>query len=134
MIDLLVNGAVFLAVEAGKGNYMQISGEFKNGLLVPISCPLTDWIGQTLLDTKIPELSTATRRASLEIERPLSEITLVRSRMLYARAALNSRGSVYVGLRHIREFSHGSLKSVLGTYASRCFEPMPLPHCTLKSS
>lgn len=36
-------------------------------------------------------------------ERRPTEIIFVRSRMLYARAALNARGSVQFGLRHIRK-------------------------------
>jgi len=33
-----------------------------------------------------------------------SDITFVRSRMFYARAALTGRGAVDTGLHHIREF------------------------------
>lgn len=32
-----------------------------------------------------------------------SDISFIRNRMLYARAALNARGLVHFGLRHIRE-------------------------------
>lgn len=39
-------------------------------------------------------------------ERKPSDIVFVRSRMLYARAALNARGLVHFGLRHIRKFEH----------------------------
>jgi len=35
-----------------------------------------------------------------------SEITFVRTRMFYARAALNARGRVHFGLRHIRTAAH----------------------------
>lgn len=38
-------------------------------------------------------------------ERKPTDITFVRSRMLYARAALNARGNVQFGLRHIRKLS-----------------------------
>jgi telomerase reverse transcriptase len=34
-----------------------------------------------------------------------SSINFVRSRMLYARAALNAQGGVRFGLRHIRKFA-----------------------------
>ena len=34
-----------------------------------------------------------------------NEITFVRNRMLYARAALNAYGRVRFGLRHIRKFA-----------------------------
>lgn len=36
-------------------------------------------------------------------ERPPSDISFVRNRMLYARAALSARGLVHFGLRHIRK-------------------------------
>lgn len=35
------------------------------------------------------------------------QITFVRSRMMYARCALNAKGEVQFGLRHIREFVAG---------------------------
>jgi hypothetical protein len=37
------------------------------------------------------------------VSRSPNEITFVRNRMLYARAALNAHGGVRFGLRHIRE-------------------------------
>jgi hypothetical protein len=43
------------------------------------------------------------RMASSVVHSP-SSINFVRSRMLYARAALNAQGGVRFGLRHIREF------------------------------
>ena len=36
------------------------------------------------------------------VPRTHSEIVFARNRMLYARAALNARGLVHFGLRHIR--------------------------------
>jgi hypothetical protein len=43
------------------------------------------------------------------LEKRPSEIIFVRNRMLYARAALNARGLVQFGFRHIRECGdHGS--------------------------
>ena len=36
-------------------------------------------------------------------------ITFVRNRMLYARAALNAKGRITFGLRHIREFGVSAL-------------------------
>lgn len=41
---------------------------------------------------------------TLFVRKP-TEIIFVRSRMLYARAALNARGMVHFGLRHIRKFN-----------------------------
>ncbi|KAK4681468.1 Telomerase reverse transcriptase [Podospora pseudoanserina] len=78
MIDLLVDCAIFRAVKAGKGNMQQLCG-------IPIS-----------------ELSPLEAKP-IDKENPVrpSEISFVRSRMLYARAALNARGAVHFGLRHI---------------------------------
>jgi len=78
MIDLLADYAIFRSVEAGIGNFYQLSG-------IPIS-ELTP-VGVRPVDKTNPL--------------PPSEIKLVRSRMLYARAALNARGLVHFGLRHI---------------------------------
>ena len=38
------------------------------------------------------------------IPRCPSAISFVRSRMMYARAAINAKGEVKLGLRHIREY------------------------------
>jgi hypothetical protein len=48
-------------------------------------------------------------------------ITFVRNRMLYARAALNSKGEVHIGLRHIRQFPD-MFSCVLKLIESRCPE------------
>ncbi|KAL2259032.1 hypothetical protein VTK26DRAFT_7436 [Humicola hyalothermophila] len=88
MIDLLVDCAIFMPVKAGRGNYYQLSGIpiFK---LEPLS-PVVD-----------KESSASFRHGPAGAERRPSEITFVRSRMLYARASLNARGLVHFGLRHI---------------------------------
>lgn len=85
MIDLLLDCSIFLHVESGQGNYYQLSG-----MSVFDSEPLSS---QTASLPEKPVLS----------ERKSTEIVFVRSRMMYARAALNARGSVSFGLRHIRE-------------------------------
>jgi telomerase reverse transcriptase len=94
MIDLLLDGAVFTAVEAGRGNLYQLSGVHISSLktLAAISATNTSSASGTN-DAGKPSGSN-----------PLSpcEISFVKSRMLYARAALNARGSVQFGLRHIR--------------------------------
>ncbi|KAL2018698.1 hypothetical protein VTK56DRAFT_472 [Thermocarpiscus australiensis] len=88
MIDLLVDCAIFTTVKAGKGNLYQLSG-------IPIS---ELEVLPAVANKADPSPSSADlRNAEL---RP-SEITFVRSRMLYARAALNARGLVHFGLRHI---------------------------------
>jgi telomerase reverse transcriptase len=92
MIDLLVDCALFRSVKAGKGNLYQLGG-------IPISelDPLTKAAEKEI---SLPPTS-RTKNAEL---RP-SDISFIRSRMLYARAALNARGLVHFGLRHIRMFA-----------------------------
>jgi telomerase reverse transcriptase len=92
MIDLLVDCALFRSVKAGKGNLYQLGG-------IPISelDPLTKSADK--------EVSLPTSFSTSNAELRPSDISFVRSRMLYARAALNARGLVHFGLRHIRMFT-----------------------------
>ncbi|RYP54201.1 hypothetical protein DL768_000980 [Monosporascus sp. mg162] len=82
MIDLLLDCAIFVPVNAGTNNYSQISGK-----------PLSE---TELLNPDKPQGST-----SESFVKSPSDIVFVRNRMLYARAALNARGLVHFGLRHI---------------------------------
>ncbi|CAN8099264.1 unnamed protein product [Discula destructiva] len=84
MINLLLDGSIFLRIEAGRGNYYQLSGP-------PIfECE----------PFAIPSAPSPVMRP-VAFDRKPTDIVFVRSRMLYARAALNARGSVHFGLRHI---------------------------------
>lgn len=89
MLDLLLDCAVFVAVREGKGNLVQVSGVSVSELQ-PLGAESGPRRGGGAGENK--ELSP-------------SEITFARNRMLYARAALNARGLVSFGLRHIRTFS-----------------------------
>lgn len=52
----------------------------------------------------VPQAASASlKKTSEPFERRPAEILFVRNRMLYARAALNARGLVHFGLRHIRK-------------------------------
>lgn len=55
-------------------------------------------------------------RGDSRIERAPSDLVFVRNRMLFARAALNARGHVQFGLRHIRKFR----PSPQGLYIDHC--------------
>lgn len=92
MIDLLVDCAIFRPVKAGRGNFYQLAG-------IPIS--ELDPLPQTADKTR-PEAPPPTGASPTPPELRPSEISFVRSRMLYAKAALNARGLVRFGLRHIR--------------------------------
>ncbi|KAI1868579.1 uncharacterized protein JN550_006154 [Neoarthrinium moseri] len=82
MMDLLLDCAIFTSVRGGQGNYCQISGY-----------PLTN--AEVLLSNE------QRNKEPAHFERSPSDIIFVRNRMLYARAALNARGLVHFGLRHI---------------------------------
>lgn len=96
MIDLLIDCGIFVEVAAGRGNYTQLSGVSTSELNY---CPPQDEVTEEALPTRPP-------RSSAAPENPChtpSTISFIRSRMLYARAALNARGLVHFGLRHIRK-------------------------------
>ncbi|KAL1879940.1 hypothetical protein VTK73DRAFT_6636 [Phialemonium thermophilum] len=102
MIDLLLDCAVFTEVASGRGNYCQLSG-------IPVSelscCPRPP-------PGLVAETPSSSRRggSGTVAARSPSTITFVRSRMLYARAALNARGLVQFGLRHIHVLNRFPLK------------------------
>jgi telomerase reverse transcriptase len=95
IMDMLLKCALFLPVNGGSGNYYQLSG-------IPISDLKPN---QKRKDA--PEQDANTHIAGVtplnqcEIKNP-SAITFVRTRMLYAKAALNAKGGVRFGMRHIR--------------------------------
>ncbi|KAL1844292.1 hypothetical protein VTJ49DRAFT_2349 [Mycothermus thermophilus] len=97
MIDLLVDCAIFRPVKAGRGNLYQLCG-----------IPITELEPLPEVAAKGEPTPTATKTAEL---RP-SDISFVRSRMFYARAALNARGLVHFGLRHIHVLNRFPRKSV----------------------
>ncbi|KAF2440997.1 hypothetical protein P171DRAFT_86698 [Karstenula rhodostoma CBS 690.94] len=99
MMDMLTDCGIFSPVERrqGDGNLLQMSG-------IPISelqpVPPPDGVPPA-----VPANNFTTRKPnSLTSEnRTPNAITFVRNRMLYARAALNAKGGVRFGMRHIRE-------------------------------
>ncbi len=92
MMDLLLDCAIFTAIETGKGNLCQLSGVPISELQVLTAKPVDISPAPSLPDQRTSELSP-------------TEIIFVKSRMMYARAALNARGLVQFGLRHIRKSS-----------------------------
>ncbi|KAL7935256.1 Telomerase ribonucleoprotein complex RNA binding domain-containing protein [Trichoderma chlorosporum] len=75
MINLLSECSVFLKIDAGLDNYLQLTG-----------IPLSE------LETKAPDHT---------LSRKLSDITLVRSRIFYAKPATTAKGLVQAGFKHI---------------------------------
>ncbi|OWP01965.1 telomerase reverse transcriptase [Marssonina coronariae] len=83
MIDLILDCGVFLAIESGHGTFHQLSG-IPLGDLQCLPAPAPKNIKEPRSTTRTP-----------------SNINFVRNRMMYARAALNSKLEVRFGLRHI---------------------------------
>ncbi|KAF2259198.1 hypothetical protein CC78DRAFT_525270, partial [Lojkania enalia] len=92
MMDLLLDCGIFYRIDSRPSNFYQLSG-------TPVSelrhAPVAD-------DNRKAPKTTSGKQSILtrEIRNP-GEITFVRNRMLYARAALNAKGGVRFGMRHI---------------------------------
>ncbi|KAJ4159075.1 Telomerase reverse transcriptase [Fusarium oxysporum] len=82
MINLLVDASIYLEVEAGFNNYYQLTG-----------VPLAE------LDLHGGGLS-MTKGSKSEARKPI-DITLVRSRIFYAKPSLTAQGLVQPGYKHI---------------------------------
>ena len=90
------------------------------GLITQTGIPLSElhvyekpaFDSSSLVRTVVPAEfhSRPATKASMELHMPGS-ITLVRNRMFYARAALNAKGEVRFGLRHIRKPVCAPIKS-----------------------
>ncbi|KAH6608728.1 telomerase reverse transcriptase [Trichoderma cornu-damae] len=79
MVNLLSECSVFLKVDAGLDNYLQLTG-------IPLS-----------------ELETRTLHQTWKLQaRMPTEITIVRSRIFYAKPATTAKGLVHAGFKHIR--------------------------------
>ena len=129
MIDLLMDGAMFLPVQTGKENYYQLSGTFEN----PDGSPPAHVLSGTPiseLDPHTSETSAAVQHTvkagvkSTQTEKSPSDIVFIRSRMLYARPALNARGLVHPGFKHIRKTAFSFAIKELANGLDRCPEPM----------
>ncbi|KAI0447410.1 hypothetical protein F4803DRAFT_322065 [Xylaria telfairii] len=80
MIDLLLDCAIFVAIDVGTNNVCQISGRTLSSF-------------PTYLSRSAP------KETSVSITS--SELVFVRNRMFYSKPALNTRGQVQFGLKHI---------------------------------
>jgi hypothetical protein len=114
--DMLLECAIFCPVDVGTGNFYQLSG-------VPMSDLKTEHKQQD--HPRQSEVGQATKTTSLAQcveQRGPSAITFVRSRMLYAKAALNAKGGVRFGMRHIRR-TFPILGLPIANSGFRCSEP-----------
>lgn len=135
MLDLVLDCGVFIAVESGRGNFYQLSGNspidyYRSPELIHTGIPLSEL--RVFKQPALPLLSrteqaTPAKPRTMAVTRPYADlnmpgaITLVRNRMFYARAALNAKGEVRFGLRHIRKPAVRKESRPVLTYA-RCLE------------
>lgn len=88
--------AIFRPVDPESTNYYQLSGPPISDLepCQALKAPLDGLIATSA--SKQPAALTTEDRTSCKI-------VFIRSRMLYAKAALNAKGGIRFGLRHIRQ-------------------------------
>jgi len=98
-MDMLLECSIFIFVSADMGNYYQLSG-------VPVHEVKSDEPQKNNIArvNAVKEAPTKPSQLKIESKKP-GAITFVRSRMLYAKAALNAKGGVRFGMRHIRALS-----------------------------
>ncbi|SLM33959.1 telomerase reverse transcriptase [Lasallia pustulata] len=114
MLNLALDCGVFIAVESGRGNFYQLSGIPLSELHVyeKPATPLSSHVEKAALAE--PRIL-AVGKPSTDLHTP-GAITLVRNRMFYARAALNAKGEVRFGLRHIHALNrYGNHESQVQT-------------------
>ena len=99
MLDMILECSVFASVPAGKCNYFQLSGIPLTDLQ-PLKTTSSGNTSSSTNLTKNPSTKRAAESGRSVLNSPAT-ITLVHSRMLYARPALNAKGKVTFGLRHI---------------------------------
>lgn len=98
MMDLLLHSSIFIPVDEDLGNYYQLSG-------MPLSELKLDRISTDTPANPETNLGASKKPVnSISTDRSPGAIVFVRSRMLYAKAALNAKGGVRFGMRHIRWF------------------------------
>ncbi|KAL8795794.1 MAG: hypothetical protein Q9195_001846 [Heterodermia aff. obscurata] len=102
MLDLVLECGLFISIEADQRNYYQISGTPLTELRTMTMRDTVEYLSTERLST-IAQPSRTTKTVSKSPRNPAA-IYLVRSRMFFARAALNAKGKITFGLRHIRQF------------------------------
>ncbi|MCJ1405445.1 hypothetical protein MMC11_008673 [Xylographa trunciseda] len=94
MLDLILDCGLFVEVERGKDSFCQLSG-------VPLSeLPTLENSDRSLHKGEAATNCSSSSNIKSTLRNPLS-ISFVRNRMMHARFALNARGDVQFGLRHI---------------------------------
>ena len=114
VLELLIECGIFTPLEGGRHCYYQLSGEWLD---------VVSGVILTVLGTPVVDLPLLERNEEVDVDAPAAkrqkksdsqttssgvlhkpgEISFVRNRMMYARAALNAKGGSRLGLRHIRK-------------------------------
>ncbi|CAN9372830.1 unnamed protein product [Alternaria alternata] len=95
IIDMLLESSIFIPLNADMGNYYQLSG-------MPISEIKSDGFQKSNTVRVDAGYEAVNNPSRVKSEcKTAGTITFVRSRMLYAKAALNAKGGVRFGMRHI---------------------------------
>ncbi|MCJ1384110.1 hypothetical protein MMC17_007226 [Xylographa soralifera] len=98
MLDMILDCGLFVEVEVGKNNFYQLSG-------APLSeLPTLEKSDGSVRKEKATKSCSSSSKNKSALRNPTS-IFFVRNRMMHARSALNARGDVQFGLRHIHVFN-----------------------------
>ncbi|MCJ1432065.1 hypothetical protein MMC27_001421 [Xylographa pallens] len=94
MLDLILDHGLFVEVDVGRDNFYQLSG-------VPLSeLPILEETDESVCKKEATKNCRSSSKIKSALRNPNS-ISFVRNRMMHARSALNARGEVQFGLRHI---------------------------------
>lgn len=108
MLDMILRRGIFVSVEKGRDNLLQLSGKPMTDLevLEPVARIARPLQAKSKTEKEHKLLSAA--QGTLHEPRSPAKICFVRNRMFYARAALNAKGKVTFGLRHIHALNRYS--------------------------
>lgn len=99
MLEMILECGIYVPVESGKGNYYQLSGAPMTDLKPIAAVKPSDAASEP---TKMGhDGNDHGRNKPITVLRSPASISFIRNRMFYARVALNAKGKVRFGLRHI---------------------------------
>ncbi|KAL9099832.1 MAG: hypothetical protein Q9163_004720 [Psora crenata] len=107
MLDALLGASIFAIIPGCRDNYYQLSGTPLTDLQPLSSVPQIEQQSSMTDFAKFHPRQRSIAGKPSVLNSP-SAITFVRSRMLYARPALNAKGKVTFGLRHIHALNRYS--------------------------
>ncbi|EEH04418.1 telomerase reverse transcriptase [Histoplasma capsulatum G186AR] len=104
MLHLLLDCSIFIQVDEKNCIFYQLSGIPLSELSILESAPNAK-LSQSAVENPTGGAVAMTPKSANKVLHTPATITFVRSRMLYARPALNAKGRVRFGLRHIHVFN-----------------------------